>query len=233
MQPLNEQTKILRRSLHDEVGEILREWIIRGHLPPDIRIQEARLTKDLGVSRTPVREALRALEQEGFVNSRLNRGFTVAPMDTQAVRDLYPVVGVLEGLAVKTSAAALQPYCAELRMINDHIRSGVEPAKDQYLSDLNWHSLLWRHCPNKRLVKLIGSLKQQVRRFDGAWKRGVSNTSDSCDQHAEIIVAIERTQYERAASLLETHWHLGMQVVLNWLAANAGKTATTAVDRSS
>lgn len=203
-------------SLRTEVSKQLRSWIVSGRLAADSRIVEAQLTEELGVSRTPLREALLGLEKEGLVRSVTNKGFRVAPLDPQEVIDLYPILGSLEATAIRICGPQLRSVCNELRRINDEIRAGGS-SDHLYRLDLRWHELLWRRCPNQRLVDLISSLKLRVRRFDGAYERGVADVPNSCDQHDHIIDAIERGDVETAAIYNEEHWRKGTKIVLDWI----------------
>lgn len=94
--------------LREELRQAVLQRILRGVLPPGSRIIESKLSEELGVSRTPLREALLHLEQQGFVRSDLARGFSVEPLSQQEVREIYPIIWTLEGLALRSIGPLLK-----------------------------------------------------------------------------------------------------------------------------
>ena len=102
--------------------------ITAGTLAPDQRLDEMGLAIAIGTSRTPVREALIALEQEGLVRSRPNHGFSVAPLDEDLVRQLYPILGALEATAVELSGAALKVLVPKLSNANARLGREIRRA---------------------------------------------------------------------------------------------------------
>lgn len=215
---------IERQPLREEVQQVLRDWIVEERLAPGSEIREPRLAAELGVSRTPVREALLALEREGFIRSTMNKGFAVTSVNEQVVRETYPILGALEALAVRLQGEALGAACPELLRLNERMRAGGD-GPTLYALDLEWHGLLWQGCPNARLVQTIEDLKQLARRFDGAYRRGMANLAGSCDQHAEIAEALGRGEIDLASRRLEAHWNEGIGVVLRWLESREGGAA--------
>ena len=97
-------TRILRMPLRQEARKAVLEWILDGTLSPGSDVNEASLAASLGVSRTPLREALLALEQDGFLVSETGRGFRVVPLTERDVEEIYPMLWTLEGLAVRDGA---------------------------------------------------------------------------------------------------------------------------------
>src|SRR6516164_1747566 len=95
---------ISKKPLRDDIHALLRERIVKGGVPPGNRLQDVQLASELGVSRTPVREALLRLEREGLVESDPNRGFFVAPLSRQEVLEIYPMVWALKCLALDSCA---------------------------------------------------------------------------------------------------------------------------------
>src|SRR4051794_1931565 len=108
---------IERQRARDQVRARLREMIGEGTLAPGQRLDEMGLAAAIGASRTPVREALIALEQEGLVQSRPNHGFSVAPMDERLVREVYPILGALEAAAVELAGDRLMALVPKLSEI--------------------------------------------------------------------------------------------------------------------
>src|SRR6516164_2816173 len=100
----NKPLAINKKPLREDVHALLRERIVSGGLMPGNRLQDVQLAAELGVSRTPVREALLRLEGEGLVESDPNRGFFVAPLSRKEVLEIYPIVWSLECLALDSCA---------------------------------------------------------------------------------------------------------------------------------
>ncbi|MEM6570130.1 MAG: GntR family transcriptional regulator, partial [Planctomycetota bacterium] len=92
---------LTRTSLRQQAASELRSRLLRGDLAPGHRVNETAIAAELGVSQTPVREALLLLERERFLDSAPGRGFTVRPLDPDEVREIYPVLGNLEAFALR------------------------------------------------------------------------------------------------------------------------------------
>ncbi len=92
---------IRRHTLRAQVRDELIQWLATGRLKPGDRLEETRLSRTLGVSRTPLREALAGMAEDGLVESVPNRGFRVPSLSLAVVQDLYPMIGSLEGLALR------------------------------------------------------------------------------------------------------------------------------------
>lgn len=207
---------ILLSRARDEVRDALRGMILSGDVPPDGRVEEIELSTRLGVSRTPVREALIALESEGLVRSRPNRGFVVLPLDAAQVRETYPVLAALESAALKLSAEHLQAALPDLRDINRRL-AGERSRARQHELDRAFHDRLTRDCGNPRLLTLLQAEWTRARRFDGAFERGTADQAGSCAEHDLVIAAIEAGRLDEAAAVLEQHWRRGIEVVVKWL----------------
>ena len=110
-----------RAPLREDVRQIILDRILSGELPPGCRITESRLAAELGVSRTPLREALFNLESEGFVRSDLARGFSVAPLSVREVRESYPILQTLEVLAFRSIGQLAVTTAPDLRRINKEL----------------------------------------------------------------------------------------------------------------
>ena len=209
---------ILVSRMRDQVRDLIRERIIGGEFKSAQHLEEVALADELGVSRTPLREALLGLEQEGLVISRPHRGFVVAPADPQVVRELYPILGTLEALTVETSRDALRADVAVLRDLNQQLQA-APPAKAA-AADRAFHAALRSRCPNQRLLDMLASYEATAHRLDGAIQRGMADIGGSHDQHAIIIDAIEAGDFRSAAEAVRDHWRRGEQVVLAWLDHN-------------
>jgi DNA-binding GntR family transcriptional regulator len=200
----------------DKIGAALRSMIVSRELAPDTKLEEIDLAKRLGVSRTPVREALIALEKDGLVRSRPNRGFTVVRANAESVLETYPVIGALEAAAVELSASRSENLAQDLRELNGRL-SRETRRRQQYDLDHAFHARLARDCGNARLLELIAVEHARAQRFDGAHRRGTADREGSCADHARIADALARGNPRAAAQAVRDHWTRGIDVVLKWL----------------
>jgi len=215
---------ISRTPLREEIAGILRDWIVKGRLSPDRPLREPTLAADLGVSRTPLREALLSLEREGFLRFEMGRGFHVLPLAEETVREVYPMLGALESLALRFAPVPSPEVIDKLRGLNHRIRRQDESKAKRFGHDQRLHELLIDGCGNARLLGSIAELKRLTRRFDGAADRGVADIETSCREHEAIIDALARGDLAEAGRLLESHWQRGIDTVVNWLARRDSKT---------
>lgn len=201
----------------DQARDALRTMIIEGEISAASRIEEVDLAERLGISRTPVREALIALETEGLVISRPNRGFRVAPLDRALVSEAFPIIGALEATALRLSRSALKAALPELENLIAKLAKARSGAV-QYQLDHAFHERLTRDCGNARLLALLAVERNRARRFDGYVDRGTADREGTCRDHAAIVAAIREGDFEDAAQILIRHWDWGREVVTKWLA---------------
>jgi DNA-binding GntR family transcriptional regulator len=206
-----------RSRLRDDIVGRLATLIASGELEGG-RLKEVKLASQLGVSRTPLREALLILEREGLVTSEVNKGFRVAELSEARVRELYPILGALEGLAVRESGERLRARVGELRAVNAALRTSRTKARRHAL-DRRFHELLRDACPNRSVVALVQRLWLSAQRFDGAADRGMADPVGSLREHVAITDAIARGDFAGAAGRIDEHWRRGIDVVVRWLRA--------------
>jgi DNA-binding GntR family transcriptional regulator len=190
--------------------------VLKGDLSPGDRLEEVALSQKMGVSRTPLREALIALEEDGIVASVPNKGFVVAPANVELVRETYPILAALECAAIRLSGDRLSTAVADLAKLNDRL-AGETRKRRQHALDAAFHERLVRDCGNARLLKLISQHWAHAQRFDGAHDRGTADRDGSCREHAQIIGALRRGRIDDACEILAAHWERGQKVVIQWL----------------
>jgi DNA-binding GntR family transcriptional regulator len=208
---------ISKKPLRDDIHALLRERIVKGGVPPGNRLQDVQLASELGVSRTPVREALLRLEREGLVESDPNRGFFVAPLSRQEVQEIYPIVWTLECLALDSCEPPTAAQVQILRQINAEMGAVAADALRRQELDLRWHQTLLESCANDRLKELLAGLKQIVRRYECVYMRDPARVRRSVRDHTEILEALVKKNRELARRLLERNWRAGMEDVLTQL----------------
>lgn len=210
--PLNAVSK---KRTHQVLLEDLRAKILDLEILPGSKVNEAELSAELGVSRTPLREALRTLESEGLVWAEHNRGFWIAPLRAEEVSEIYPIICVLEGLALREGAIVLRSRVSQLQEINRRLRgSSTRPLSARRL-DSEFHDVLVSSCHNRQLLSLIAGLKRRTRRYEATYMRESALVVESCKQHAEIVEALEAGDIGRAAAALEANWKFGMTALLS------------------
>ena len=209
--------RIERTSLRDAIYERLKHQILSHELPTNTTLSEPALAKEFGVSRSPLREALVALELEGLLSSTVNRGFRVQSLDERTIAEVYPIMGTLEGLAVRLSPDDLRERVSGLRSINEEIRAAEKPPEVMAGLDRRWHETLVGACDNKNLAHLVANLRGRIQLYDQSQERGLAAIEGSYLEHESILQAIEEGQFTRAARLLEDHWENGVRVVIDWL----------------
>lgn len=211
---------INRSPLRTQVLEIIRNWILNGDLRAGSRIEEPALAARIGVSRTPLREALLHLERDGLIRSEQGKGFRVAPLSVEMIREIYPIIGALERLALRLAEPPTREVCAELWNINTELASSQLDAGRQFELDRTWHKLLLQRCPNERLLEMNNDLTVLIRRFDCGDTRGVADVAESCRHHADILSTIEAGDLAGASNKLEAHWVACIEPVETWLRAH-------------
>jgi DNA-binding GntR family transcriptional regulator len=208
---------IIKKPLREEIHALLRERIVQGKLLPGSRLPDVQLAGELGVSRTPVREALLGLVREGLVESDPNRGFFVAGLSRAEVLEIYPIVWALECLALTSSGPPSPAQIQSLRQINTEMAAAPDdPLRRQEL-DVRWHQTLVAPCGNQRLIDLLADLKQLVRRYESVYMHDPSLAHVSIRDHTEILEALANKRTKLAGRLLERHWRAGMEAILRRL----------------
>jgi DNA-binding GntR family transcriptional regulator len=200
----------------DGARDLVRQMIVTGELPPDAHVEEIKLSEQIGVSRTPVREALIALEQEGLVRSRPRRGFVVVRPDVAMVRESYPILSALETAAVRLTGEKLPALAPKLKELNAAMSRERKKSR-LYNLDRAFHATLTNDCGNARLLTLLNAERTRAALIDGAHARGMANVEGSVSEHGAIIEAIERGALARAINILTQHWAQGTEVVVRWL----------------
>lgn len=202
-----------RKRLRQDLRPALLHSIVTGRLKAGEKINESRLAAQLKVSRTPLREALFHLEQEGLVRSDLRRGFTVEPLSSREVRETYPLLAHLECLAVRNSARFVAPLLPALARINTAFARARTPRQALELDTL-WHDTLTSQSKNARLASLMAGLRLAIRRYELFYMADAKLIPASVAQHQEIIAAFQRDDLSAALQAIEENYLFGMQILL-------------------
>jgi DNA-binding GntR family transcriptional regulator len=208
---------ITRTPLRDEVYREIVELIHSGELPPGTRVKDTSVATQLGVSRTPVREALLRLAGEGILDADMGRGFKVCRLDAKEMRETGAILGALESLALQSCGEISSERLARLSEIDREL-SGTRSDVDRSVAlDEEWHRTLLADCPNRRLRDIISTLWQVPRRYMRAYLRDARRVTLSTQHHARIIEALRRKDYQAAAQRFTHHWERGIEELGSWL----------------
>lgn len=208
---------ITRAPLREKVHAVLVRRILRDDLKPSSRLSDSTLAEELGVSRTPVREALVRLEREGFLESDPGRGFFVKPLSAAEVRDIYPVLWTLETMALRACPTPSAALLAELEHINAEMRESAAQPERRIELDTRWHRALLDRCGNRYLLNTLRSTKAVIRRYEYAYMQDAGLIPVSTRTHEQIACAAAEGRMDDAAAALQENWRFGMGVVLEWL----------------
>jgi DNA-binding GntR family transcriptional regulator len=209
--------KIKRDSLRIRARVLIRDRLLEGRLPADRRINESDLAARIGVSRTPLREALLGLEKEGLLVSAAGRGFFVPPLSADEVREIYPVLWTLESLALQLRGIPAGPELSDLRRINARLEARLTKPRQALTLDTDWHRALLRPCRNRRLLLMIRDLKRAAYRYEYAFMQHSNRVIVSVEQHRQIMNALERGDMNEAVEMLKENWRVTLECTERWL----------------
>jgi DNA-binding GntR family transcriptional regulator len=208
---------ITRTPLRDEVYREVVELIHRGDLPPGSRVKDTLVATQLGVSRTPVREALLRLAREGILEADIGRGFSVCRLDSAEMRETGAILGALESLALQSCGDFSADRLNRLTEIDRELSTTRGNVDRCVALDEEWHRTLLEECPNRRLRDTISTLWQVPRRYMRAYLRDAGRVSLSTQHHARIIEALRRKDRDAAAQRFSHHWGRGVEELGSWL----------------
>jgi DNA-binding GntR family transcriptional regulator len=208
---------IVRKPLRDQAYTAILDRVFRGDLAPGTRVKDTTLASQLGVSRTPVREALLQLSREGVLDADMGRGFRVCRLDPGEMREVGAILRVLEVTALKSSPEIPPPRLNRLSEIDRELvgtRGDVDRVVDL---EEEWHHTLLLECPNGRLKELVTNLWQVPRRYMRAYLRGTGRVSLSTQHHARVLEALRRNDRATAADRLGLYWERGIEELGSWM----------------
>ncbi len=196
--------------LREVVFVTLRKQILRGELKPGERLMEISLANKLGVSRTPIREAIRKLEHEGLVVMIPRRGAHVAEITRQELNDVLEVRLSLEILAIEKAVERMkEPDIRKLKRAEAEFAELVE-RDDVDLTELgeadeHFHDIIYEGTGNRRLIQIINNLREQMYRFRVEYMKTKNIRQTLVDEHDAIVRAVEAHDKEEAVRLTKLH----------------------------
>jgi DNA-binding GntR family transcriptional regulator len=196
-----------RTPLRSDLIEEITTRVLDGRFAAGARVNEVHLARELGVSRTPLREALIGLADRGLLVSAPGRGFLVPPFDPDEARRLYPLVAELEALALRwTSPLELAGLPDALDVVADEMAVALERGEDLSEVDERWHALLLSRCPNAHLLRLIGQTKPLLKRYESCYFGGAARAAESIGEHRRIAAALRDGDLPAASAVLVRNW---------------------------
>ena len=209
--------------LREVVCETLRDAVRRGVLQPGERLMEIQLAEDLGVSRTPVREAIRKLEMEGYVIMMPRRGTYVADLSIRDINEVFEIRTSLESLASglaseRITEDELEKLQRLLVEIGAYIKNGDMDSIVR--TDTEFHDLLYQASRNTRLVGIISNLREQLTRFRTKSMSFPGRLKATLEEHRKIVEAIAQGDEKAARKAAEHHMEKSEQTLLASMKAN-------------
>lgn len=194
--------------LRDVVFRTLRQSILTGELKPGERLMEIHLADKLGVSRTPIREAIRMLELEGLVTMIPRRGAEVAQITEKNLREVLEVRSALDALAVELACERItKAELEELRIACEHFAEETKrrDANRVAQADVALHDIILAASRNEKLVQMIGNVSQQMYRYRLEYVKDEAHYEALIQEHQKIYEAICRRDREGGAKAIRVH----------------------------
>lgn len=207
---------------HPNISEslviLLRKMIVDGTLPAGERVNEVHLAKNLGVSRTPLREALGRLVAEGALTIVPRYGYYVCPLTFDEFEQIYQIRPILDPEALRLAGIPSAGRLDYLQEINQKIIEADDAEQIISLDDA-WHLELLAECPNRVLIELIEQNIRRTRRYEMALMREQENVRSASDEHKEIIDALRAGNLEAGCNALRRNMQSGFEPIAAWLKA--------------
>ena len=204
--------------LRDVVFNTLREAILRGDLVPGERLMELQLAAKLGVSRTPIREAIRMLEQEGLAITIPRKGAIVAGMTEKDMQDVLEIREALEELSVQVACDKItEEEVARLREnmenFEDSLKSG--DLKRMAEADVEFHDVIYQATDNLKLINMLNNLREQMYRYRVEYLKNPSNHEQLLREHEAIYRGIMEKDKDAVTEMIRKHISNQVDVVKN------------------
>ncbi|WP_313151738.1 GntR family transcriptional regulator [Lacrimispora sp.] len=194
--------------LRDVVFNTLRQAILKGELAPGERLMEIQLAERLGVSRTPIREAIRKLELEGLVLMVPRKGAEVAKISEKSLRDVLEVRRSLEELAIELACQRMTPEAVEeLEIKQEEFKEAVEKGNAMEIAETDeaYHDVIYKGTCNDRLVQMINNLREQMYRYRLEYIKDEDKRQILLLEHDNILKAVRQRKVQEAKEAMREH----------------------------
>ena len=212
--------------LSKKVYRIIKSGIIDGSLEPGSKLLEAKIASKMGISRTPIREAMRELEAKGFVKMIPNQGIVVSSDSIEDIQKVMQIRGVLEGLAARLATPLITEEKIEvLETCNENMEKSVN--KNNVLAfkkeSNKFHSVILEVCGNDRLVKIRQNLADQILKFRNISLHVPGALESALKKHREITEALKQGDADKADELSKLHIANVLKIIISYENKNKQK----------
>lgn len=225
----SEAATLAPKALYQQVAERLREQIFNRELEPGSWIDELKLAHEYGISRTPLREALKVLAVEGLVTMKVRRGAYVTEMSAADVQQVYRLLGLLEAdAAAEVAERASAAEIAELRTLHDKLEKQARQRDAFFAANEQFHLRLLAIAGNRWRSQIVGDLRKvmKLNRHHSLFRQG--RIAESLAEHRAVMKAVESRDPEQAARLMREHFANGLAAATPSTPASAATPAAPA-----
>lgn len=215
------------QTLREKILETIREAILKGNLKPGEKVAEPELAERFGISRTPIREAFRQLESEGYLTVIPRKGAVVASLSEKDVEEFYAIKSILEGYAAELAAKKLtEKELERLEAINDRLKKLAEEGdvKAFYRVHNEFHETFLKAADNNKLYELIQQLGAKFNRLRMASLSVEGRMAISVAEHEKLLDAFRRHDGQSAEDLVKKTAAIGGKILLESLTYSQGKS---------
>jgi DNA-binding GntR family transcriptional regulator len=208
--------------LSEDIAASIKDAIIRGRFQPGEKIAEGELAESMGISRTPLREAFRKLQNEGFITIIPRKGAVVATLDPREASELYEIKSYLEGLAARMAVPRMKEKEVErLEKLEAELRqaTGANDVEGFYRTHTRFHEVFIRNCGNDRLIQMIANLNDHFKRYGIVSLTQPGRYDRTHQQHQGIIEAFRQGNPDLAEARVRENVLTGGKVLIERLAA--------------
>ncbi|MBW2001723.1 MAG: GntR family transcriptional regulator [Deltaproteobacteria bacterium] len=210
--------RLKRENLSNQVFEQIKEMIVRGEIPAGKRMIENEIAKSMGISRTPVREAVHKLEAEGLLDPLPKGGYVVRGLDISDIEEIFEIRSILESFASYLAAQRhknkeIVPLEKKMEEFQKHLDK--HDLKELARINTDFHELLYALSKSPRLVKMIHNLRDEIYFLRKIILQSVDMARLSNKDHKEIIKAIKKREAKKVENLMRDHILRGKEFVIN------------------
>ena len=209
--PAHGQRPLARRALYEEVAEQLRQRIFARQLEPGAWIDELKIAAEMGISRTPLREALKVLAVEGLVTMKPRRGAYVAETSRDDVTQVYHLLALLESdAAAEVARKATDAQLAELQALHDRLERQLKQRDAFFATNEAFHFKLLEIAGNRWRRQIVADLRKimKINRHHSLFRQG--RLEDSLAEHRAMMAALRARDARRVARLMKEHFANGL-----------------------
>jgi len=212
MNALTSHNNLKQRALYEEVAELLRQRIFSRELPPGSWIDELKLAEEYGISRTPLREALKVLATEGLVTMKVRRGAYVTEVNEKDLTDVYHLLSLLESdAASEVARQASDTQLKELQILHDSLEKAIKNRERFFEINEAFHMRLLEIANNRWRDQMVADLRKvmKLNRHNSLLKTG--RIEESLAEHRAIMAAMAARDAELAACAMRRHFANGLE----------------------